>query len=471
MSHRDEGNQNPACEYLWAPEVHVALGERLSFFFLRSAYNKLAIEALKEILEKSGLPTFSYVLFGQFDFLVRVWGKAQALADLEIRLREFSRRFLGDCIMIEAKKVWYLWGHDRPSEKTVSGFLKTLGALNPDERRKFVQKQNSTLKSKGLIIDEIRNRQHHQLKAFTVIRNLNLITQSYKLMEIVLKDEVKKFCNDKAQRDATLYSTLGDIHFIVRWGAKNFRDLVEAISRLIAALEDNGFAALFESYFKADTVGPERDGPVMLSEAPREQELQGANEERRWAEAVPEFKEATPDRRELFLHLAKAKEFNLSPDRVMGDQALRGVLTSYFQESIVGFGAYLSRFYSQFETGLRNRLFAEFWPSAANEQDEVLQSWQAALGKSQPLSTGTDSGKVVPKLTLGDLLKLARELRPDGFDDTTNRRLADLVRQRNELTHGTGSVDFDLFIPFLAQASACARLLNALTTKLKLPEK
>ena len=179
MSRSDEGNQNRVCEYLWAPEVHVALGERLTFFFLRSAYNKLAIEQLKKILEESGLPSFSYVMFGQFDFLVRVWGKAQALADLEAKLREFSRRFLGDCIMIEAKKVWYVWGHEAPTEKAVSDFSKTLATLDPLERRKHVQRQEFSLKSSGLIVDDLINRQTHQLKAFTVIRNLNLATQSY----------------------------------------------------------------------------------------------------------------------------------------------------------------------------------------------------------------------------------------------------------------------------------------------------
>jgi hypothetical protein len=458
-------------EYLWAPEVHEALGERMVFYFLRSAYNKLALVEFKRILEESRLPSFSYVLFGQFDFLARVWGNSHAVGELEAKLREFSRRFLGDCIPIEVKRVSYFWAGGNPKPEAVKEFVDKLRQLDPKLRFDYVHENKASLRSKHLIVEDLVKRQGHTLKAFTVIRNLNLAAQSYTLMERVISDEVVLFCKTRRRQDATLYSTRGDIHFIVRWGVNDFPELTKAITSLLAILENHGFAVLLETYFRAGNVEVERDNPVLFSETIKEQKGPVADDdERRWEELVPQLKEATVARRELFLHLTKAKEFELSPAWVKSDEALREVLANYFQESVAGFGAFMRQFYAQFETALRNWLLAWKWPADLTKQSETLQEWQILLGRTQPIATGTDSGRVVPKLSLGDLLRLARAMRPDGFDPSIERRLEDLLRLRNQLTHGTAVVDFDMFIPFLTQASACAKVLNALKTEIRLPK-
>jgi hypothetical protein len=460
-------------EHLWAPEVHEALGERLTFFFLRTAYSKLAVQEFKKILDDSGLPAFSYLLFGQFDFLARVWGSPEALAQLEQKLKDFSRRFLGDCIPIPVKSISYAWtAPGRPKADTVAAFCEKLREMKAAERCDYLQREEESLKDNRLIVATLDTRQAHPMKAFTVIRNFNIAAQSYNLMERVLTDEVKAFCDVERKRDATLYSTRGDIHFIVRWGANDFHDLVEAISNLTETLEREGFAALFETYFRATNVEAERENPVLLREAAKDRQAPPADDALRWEQAVPQFKDASDVRRTLFLQLTKTREFDLSADQVEADKALRDVLASYFQESIASFTAFLAQFYSQFETRLRNKVLAKYWPSdVESEQASTLQEWQKLLGRTQPIATGTDAGKLVPKLALGDLLKLTRQLRPDAFDPAADRRLDDLLRLRNQVTHGTAAVDFDMFIPFLAQASACGKLLKALEIQPKMPSK
>ena len=450
-------------EYLWAPEVHEALGERLTFFFLRTAYSTLALQEFKKILDESSLPAFSYLLFGQFDFLARVWGSPKALAQLEQKLKDFSRRFLGDCIPIPVKSISYAWAAPgSPKPDAVAAFCEKLRKLKATERCDYLQREEGSLTANRLIVATLDTRKAHPMKAFTVIRNFNIAAQSYNLMERVLTDEVRAFCDPEGKRDATLYSTRGDIHFIVRWGANDFCDLVEAILNLTETLEGEGFAALFETYFRARDVEAERENPVLLREAAKDRQAPPADDALRWEQAVSQFKDATDGRRTLFLHLTKTREFDLSVDQVEADKALRDVLASYFQESIASFTAFLAQFYSQFETKLRNRVLATHWPDVESKQASTLQEWQKLLGRTQPIATGTDAGKLVPKLALGDLLKLTRQLRPDAFDPAADRRLDDLLRLRNQVTHGTAAVDFDMFIPFLAQASACAKLLKTL---------
>jgi hypothetical protein len=456
-------------EYLWAPEVHEALGEQLTFYFLRTAYSKLGLDEFKEMLKESGLPCFSYLLFGQFDFLARVWGTQDALKMLEEKLKDFSLRFLGDCVPVEVKGICYPWASGKPKAESVKAFCENLRQQTPEGRRQYVTGQIESLKKDHLVVERLSNRPRHPMKAFTVIRNFNSARQSYSLMERILVEQVSAFCNRQRKRDATLYSTRGDIHFIIRWGAYDFRDLVESITRLTATLEREGFAALFETYFRAANVEAEQENPALLRE---ESGMPGAgpvDDASRWAQILPQFKEASEARKALFLHLVRAREFEITPDQVEADKALGNVLGSYFQESVAAFMAFLSHYYSQFETRLRNRILSQYWPKEEPDQSSRLLEWQNLLGRTQPIAVGVDAGRIVPKLSLGELLKLARELRSEVFDPSANRQLEDLIRVRNQLAHGTGAIDFDIFIPFLAQATTCNKILKSLEIQPKLP--
>lgn len=130
----------------------------------------------------------------------------------------------------------------------------------------------------------------------------------------------------------------------------------------------------------------------------------------------------------------------------------------------------MSQYYSQFETKLRRSLLQHHWPEESAKQTEVLSDWTRLLGKQGTIGLGTDGGRRVPRLTLGDVVKLAKGLRPDAFNSALERRLDDLVRMRNELTHrGSETIEFDLFVPFLGHAVAAQEVLRALEAEPQLP--
>lgn len=457
-------------EYLWAPEVHEALGERLTFYFIRTAYSRLAREQFTKILVDSGLPTFSYLLLGQFDFLARAWAPPEDHTRLEARLREFSHHYLGDCIPVEVKDkgVYYAWAPDKPSSTAVKRLCDTLHRKSPSARRQYVSESWKSLKKHHLIVEALKNRDNHEMKAFTIIRNFHLSAMSHDHMALKLREVITEFSNKK--QDATLYSTRGDIHFIVRWGANDFKVLVKVISDLIVKLENAGFATLFETYLKADALGSECENPLLLRERDSEAEDEAETDKNRWSKMIPQFSEATTERQNLFLNLIKTREFDLPLDVVEKDKVLCEVIGSYFAESKNNFAAFLSQYYSHFETRLRNWLLSQFWPGERSKNTETAAQWSVLLAKSTPIQLGTDSGKEVPKLVLGDSIRLSRHYRADAFDPALDRRLEDLIRLRNQIAHGTAAVDFDMFVPFLAQASACARLLKTLEIEPIIPK-
>ena len=67
MSNAAPKDQESLEEFLWSPKVHEELGESLAFYFIRTAFSKLALEDYERILKESRLPAMSYLLFGQFD--------------------------------------------------------------------------------------------------------------------------------------------------------------------------------------------------------------------------------------------------------------------------------------------------------------------------------------------------------------------------------------------------------------------
>jgi len=457
-------------EYLWAPEVHEVLGEHLTFYFVRTAYSRMAQADFLRILKESNLPVFSYLLLGQFDFLVRVWASREDQKRLEEKLLEFSHRYLGDCIPVEVKGdgVYYAWANRRPDPNEVQLFCEKLRSQTPSGRREYVSKELKALKRSHLIVEALENRHDHEMKAFTIIRNFNLSSMSHDHMASKLREAVTEFSGRR--QDATLYSTRGDIHFIVRWGANKFETLVKAVSALIVKLEHTGFATLVETYLMASTLGCECENPLLLREVVSEGQPGQDTEKGRWAKVIPKFAEAKLERQQLFLSLIKTREFDLALDFVEKDRPLCEVIGSYFAESKNSFSAFLSQYYSQFETRLRNWLLAEFWPDEPSLNEAKVAEWSKLLAKSTGIQLGTDSGKQVPKLALGDTIRLAKHYRADAFDAALDRRFEDLIRLRNQVSHGTAVVDFDMFVPFLAQASACARLLKTLETKPEMPK-
>jgi hypothetical protein len=135
MPHQEDQVREKLPEYLWASEVHVELGERLVFYFLRTAYSKLAREELRRIIGEMKLPAFTYLLFGQFDFLARVWGTPDTHAELSEKLMELSRRYLGDCISVEVRNVFYGWSPAKPDPEIVKVFCQRVQKERPQPIR------------------------------------------------------------------------------------------------------------------------------------------------------------------------------------------------------------------------------------------------------------------------------------------------------------------------------------------------
>ena len=465
-------DHQPLEEFLWAPQVHEAFGEQLRFYFIRTAYSKMAAKEFEAILGQHGHPAITYLLFGQFDFLVRIWATPVAQAELEMQFKEFAHRFLGDSVPIEVPKVFYPWATVKPDNNRVDVFCREIQRLSSRDRGRYVLDNEHRLKTEGLIIDRMANRKRHKLKAFTIIRNLSTSPHSYKLMERVLRDEVRAFGDAGGrllgdQPDATLYSTKGSFHFIVRWGSDDYELLSSAISDLTEKLEAEDFAALFETCFRAKPLGEEQENPGPF------RSLGGVAISAKSAldEVLPELSDADVVRANLVRQLVAVPDLGFSPLLISESPILREVFSSYLTSNRPAFEAFISKYYSQFETLLRNHVLKNFgWPEHESDQERVLEEWKLLLGKSQVISTGTEGGRRVPKLSLGDLVNLSRKKRPEAFDASIEARLREVLKFRNDLSHAVAAVDFHQLMPFLAQVSACSALLRGLAIVPKMPK-
>lgn len=452
-------------EYLWHPKVHIAFGEDLRFFFIRTAYTRSASSAFGKILEEIPTSSSAYLLVGQYEFLVRSWGTFENNNLLQQRLVERSLELLGNCLEISVKQIYYPWVERDPVPTDVEHFVAEINCRKKTAvRHEFISSKLADLKEKKLVLARMADREERQndgLCAFTVIRNLKLSGESRKVIEFCLREKVMEYFGRGNGHDATLYSTADNFDFVIRWHTPDFKDFIKSLKEVILAVEDQGAATVFETYFVAERITPLRDNFAALIERVEKPSHQDIEVE--WQKVVPSLKNVAPEIAQFLRLLCASPGVNLSVDAIKENRHLRGVLEGYLSGSGDQFGALVQQYYSNFETTLRNRLVNRFWlPREADELDKLKDEWCADLNRKE-IPLGRDQGRTVPKLSLGDWLLLANQKFPERFDASTARRMQDLISMRNNLTHrGSGVIDLDYLPMFLGQAQSCARLLKAI---------
>ena len=113
-------------------------------------------------------------------------------------------------------------------------------------------------------------KQRNGLNAFTVVRNLKLSAESCQVIELSLRKEVSDYCHRGHGHDASLYSTTDNFDFVIRWHTPGFPEFVKTLKAVIGAIENQGAAAVFETYFVAERITPLRDNFALLIERSRE---------------------------------------------------------------------------------------------------------------------------------------------------------------------------------------------------------
>jgi len=221
---------------VWHPEIHKIQGEVLYFYLLEierlfADDIKDIYAEIKNILEGCGIKGYcSYLVFGRYDFLLRVWLRPGKEKILEEKLIERSIKVVDRFICEEIYHYLFRKEKINPKEiaQKIAGYDKD--RLNKLQDVKLNNRLLKKLEDQGLAF--FKQRESPDKIKFYII--FNYLVSNYSQKEI--RSDVKECLNaENAIKDISLYFGTGFGRLLVKGVVENkqFYEIIPFIARIV----------------------------------------------------------------------------------------------------------------------------------------------------------------------------------------------------------------------------------------------
>ena len=241
-------------KYRWNPEVHRQLGSRLHYYLIKGRSPDGDPKWFRNHLEEKGLRAFSfYRILGGFDYILRIWVKANDAEQVDGIIEMFKTQHGTDYLQFSVEHAEPCYG---VRDLTYVDEAAILGAIEESANEKDRKAELKSFVDRGLVGGLLDDCLPESILFFLTIHVSGSPNEA--LLEMYAFHIKRRLATETAAKDISIYRGGGSFHLLAKFRLKKFQEfraLYEAFPNACNYVRQGDSSITSQTYVELDERG------------------------------------------------------------------------------------------------------------------------------------------------------------------------------------------------------------------------